>query len=111
ILRRLLAEALAVLDAGEIAGRIVPRLQRENIGRRTDQPVLIKTLDQLRTEPFDVEAVAGDEMLQPLDRLGTADKPAGTAPDHLLTSGCLIHLFRRVTAADGAMIREYKGHT
>src|SRR5690606_20041543 len=64
ILRRLLAEPFTVLDPCQVARRSIARLQREDIGRRADQPILVKGIDQLGAEPLDIKGIARDEMLQ-----------------------------------------------
>ena len=75
-------------------------VEAEDVARLMDQPVLPEGLDVLGSEPLDIERVAGDEMLQPLDRLGRADQAAGAAPrDHA-------RLAHREAAAHRAMIRE-----
>ena len=47
-------------------GAPVARCEREDVGRRLDQAVVVEELDLLVAEPLDVEGVARDEMLQPL---------------------------------------------
>ena len=78
------------------------RLQREDVGRRLDQAVVVEGLDVLLAETFDVEGVARDEMLEPLDPLRRADQPAGAAPDRILLAGVGIDLARGMAAAGGA---------
>ena len=72
------AELAPALALGDAVG-----VEPEDVARPADQPVLPERLDVLVAEPLDVEAVAGDEMLEPLDRLRRADQPAGAAPRHL----------------------------
>ena len=54
-------------------------VEPEDVAGAADQPVLPERGDVLLAEPLDVEAVARDEMLQPLDRLRRADQPAAAA--------------------------------
>src|SRR5207302_6092584 len=54
-------------------------LQPEDVARRADEAIFPELGDVLRPQPLDVEAVARDEMLQPLDRLRRANEPAGAA--------------------------------
>src|SRR5690606_7373719 len=104
ILRRLLAEPFTVLDPCQVARRSIARLQREDIGRRADQPILIKGIDQLGAEPLDIKGIARDEMLQPLHCLRAADKAAGAAPHRILLARRLVYLLRCMAAADRAVI-------
>ena len=73
----------------------------EDVAGLADQAVFPEFGDVLGAEPLDVEAVARDKMLQPLDRLRRADQPAGTAPRH---HALLAH---REAAADRAMFGEF----
>src|SRR3546814_9218901 len=69
LFRSLLAPAFALLD-------FVPSLvEPEDVGRSGDKPVGEEGLDVLGAQPFDVEGVAADEMLQALERLRRADQP------------------------------------
>src|SRR5262249_1971708 len=75
----------------------------EDVGWLFDQPVLPEFGDVLRPEPLDVKAVAGDKMLEPLDRLRRTDQPAGAPPRrHAL-------LAHRQRIADRAMLGEPVG--
>src|SRR5262249_43137179 len=78
-------------------------LEAEDVAGLADQPVLPELGDVFRPEPLDVETVARDEMLEPLDRLRRADQPAGTAPrDHAW-------LAHREAAADRAVLGKFVG--
>ena len=57
----------------------VARLQREDVGRRADQLLVVERLDLLLAQPLDVEGEPRHEMLQALLRLRRADEPAGAA--------------------------------
>src|SRR3984893_12587868 len=85
-----LAPALALHDRRGI--------ESEDVARLADQPVLPKGRDMFLAEPLDVEAVARDEMTEPLDGLRGTDQPAGAAPRHLT------RLAHREAAADRAMV-------
>ena len=76
--------------------------QREDVGRRLDQPVVVEGFDVLLAQTLDVEGVARDEMLEALDPLRRADQPAGAAPDRILLAGIGIDLARGVAAAGRA---------
>ena len=60
----------------------------------------------LLAEALDVEGVARDEMLQPLDPLRRADQPTRAAPDRVDLAGGRIDLARGVAAAGGADLRK-----
>src|SRR5215472_360117 len=78
-------------------------IEAEDVAGPTDQPVFPERLEMPGAEPLDIETVAGDEMLEPLDRLRRANEPAGAPPrDHA-------RLAHREAAADRAMIRKAIG--
>ena len=80
----------------------VARLQRENVGRRADQALGKKELDQLLAQALDVEGVARHEMLEPLDRLRRTDERAGAAAHHVRFARLLVDLAQSRRAADRA---------
>src|SRR5260370_4694253 len=80
-----------------------PRIKAEDVARLADQLILPESGDVLLTEPFDVEAVARHEMLQPFDRLRRTDQAAGAAP------GSHAFLAHREAAADRAAVGELVG--
>src|SRR6185437_1711602 len=74
------ADRAPAFAADELLG-----LEAEDVAGLADEAVMPELGDVLGAEPLDVEAVAGDEMLQALDCLGRADEAAGAAPrDHAL---------------------------
>src|SRR3954454_19385442 len=74
------------------------RVEPEDVAGGADQPVFPEGGDVLFAEPIDVEAVARDEMLEPLARLRRADQPAAAPPHgHAL-------LAHREAATDRAMV-------
>ncbi len=99
-----LAPAFALGKLGR--GARIARLQGEDVGRRLDQPFLVEGLDVLLAETLDVEGIARDEMLEPLDALGGADQPAGAAPDRVELAGHRIDLADGVAAAGRADFRK-----
>ena len=60
----------------------------------------------LVAEALDVEGVARDEMLQPLDPLRRADQPTRATPDRVDLAGGRIDLARGVAAAGRADFRK-----
>src|SRR6185437_4617614 len=105
--RRCLAEALP-FSQGRMA-LPVTFTKRENVGRRADQPLAEKELDQLFAQSLDVEGVARHEMLEALDRLGRTDERAGAAAHHVLFTGLLVDLAQGRRAADGTGFGENVG--
>ena len=75
-------------------------IEPEDVARLADQPVLPEGGDVLLAEPLDVEAVARDEVPEPLDGLRGTDQPAGAAPRDLA------RLAHREAAADRAVVGE-----
>ena len=80
----------------------VAHSQREDVLRRLDEAVVVEGLDVLLAEPFDVESVARDEVLQALDALRRTDEAAGAAAHDVDLAGLLVHLAHGVAAAGGA---------
>src|SRR4051795_8868912 len=80
ILHARLAPALALFEP-QLA---VAALEGEDVLGRADDAFVVELIDALRAEPFDVEGVARDEMLEALARLRRADQPAGAAPQRIL---------------------------
>ena len=83
--------------------------EREDVGRRLDQPVVEEGLDLLLAQPLDVEGVARDEMLQALDPLRRADEAAGAAAHHVDLAGLLVDLAHGVAAAGRAAVGKLVG--
>ncbi len=83
--------------------------QPENIGRLLDQSLLVEQLDIGAAEPFDVEGVAPDEMLEPFDRLRRADQPARAAAIDIHLAGLLVYFAHGMAAADGTFVGELIG--
>ena len=73
---RLFAPAFALGD------RVPLIAQAKDVAGLRHDLVLPEGFNVFRAQPFDVEGVAGDEMLQALDLLIGAGKIAGAAPDH-----------------------------
>src|SRR5918911_451707 len=73
------------------------------------QPSRSSSFVALRAEPLDVEGVARDEMLQPLDGLRRADEAARAAAHRVLLAGAGVDLAHRMAAAGGADGREHVG--
>src|SRR5262250_1035174 len=79
------------------------RPQPSRSSRAAARAVLPEGLDMAAAQAVDVEGAAADEMLQPLDRLGLADQPAGAAPHRLA------RLADGEAVADRAMVGERVG--
>ncbi len=75
--------AIAFAVGELLRGARVARLEREDVGRLHDQPVIEERLHLLLAEPLDVEGGARHEVAQPLDLLRRADQPAGAAAHRL----------------------------
>ena len=69
-------------------------------------PFSWKSLDIGAAQAFDVERVAADEMLEPLDRLRRTDEPARAAAVDVFLAGLLVHLAHGMAAAGGAFVRK-----
>src|SRR5690606_7280516 len=54
-----------------------------------------------------IEGVAGDEMLQPLDRLRRADQPAGTAAYRIATARLRVDVAHGMAAAGRAFVGKF----
>src|SRR6185436_12514751 len=87
-------------------GRPVSLLQGEDVEWRFDELIGIKFLDYLLPQAFDIEGVARYKMAQSLDPLGSADEPAGTAPDRIDLTGLLVDVPDRVAAPHRTCFRE-----
>src|SRR3954447_17298585 len=105
ILHARLAPALALFEP-QLA---VPPREGEDILRRPHESFVVELIDALRAEPFDVEGVARDEMLEALARLRRADQPAGAAPHRILLARARIDLAHGVAAAGRAHGRKDVG--
>ena len=92
-----LAPALALGELRELLGAVL-RLQVEDVGRALHATLGPERLDLLGAEALDVEGVAGDEMAQPLQRLGRADQTAGAAAHRF---ALLPHRVAAALRADG----------
>ena len=90
LLHRCRAEPVAVFQLLQAAG--IALGEREDIGRRGDQAVVIELLDLFVAQPFDVEGVARREMLEALDRLRRADQAAGAAPHDIRLARLFVDL-------------------
>ena len=101
VLDRFLAETLPLGE--RLGARGIALLQREDIGRRADQPLVVEQLDALAAEPFDVERETRDEMLEPLLRLRRTDEPAGAAEHGAGFRALLALVTRGVAAASRAV--------
>ena len=91
------------LQLGELRERVaaVLLLQVEDV-RRAPHPTLgVECLDLLGAETLDVEGVAGDEVAQPLQRLGRANQTAGAAAHRL---PLLPHRVAAALRADGGRV-------
>ena len=87
------------------------RLQRfevepEQVGGLAHEPGLEQHLDIGLAEAFEVEAVARDEVLQPLHPLRRADQPAGAAAHRIGLARARVDLAHRPAAAGGAGLGE-----
>src|SRR6202142_624758 len=100
VARRSLAESLPL--AQRRAGLAIADLQREDIGRRADQAVGKKELDQFFAQALDIERVARREMLEAFDRLRRTDEGAGAAAPDVLFPRLLVDLAQSRGAADRA---------
>ena len=84
--------------------RPVADLEREDIRRLPDQPVVKESGELLVAQTLDVEGAAGDEVLEVLDLLkGTGELPAASPHDRLRAGGgCFLgHRGLQHTGTDG----------
>ena len=88
----------------------IARFQREDILRALDGAVRIQFFDALFAEPFDIEGVARDEMLEALARLCRTDQAASAATHRIFLAGARIHLAHSVASASRTNGRKDIGH-
>lgn len=104
-----LAETVNILQLGQRL--LLALLQREDIGRGADLQrrvvVFEEEVDLLRTEPFNIESVARNEVLQMLRRLRPADEATGAAAHRIHLAGLLVDLAHGMRTADRACLREF----
>src|SRR4051812_15247388 len=98
-----LSPPFPVFEAFQAAG--IARFEGEDVLRSGDEALGVEFVDPLLAEAFDVEGIAGDEMLQPLPRLRGADEPARAAAHSVLLAGAGVYLTNRVAAAGRALGR------
>ena len=106
---RLFTKTLPVLDPLQVTRFRVPLFKSKDICGAPDQPVLIKCLYQLCPKPFNIESIAGDKVLKPLNCLSPADQSTCATADGILFTRGLVDLLNRMAAANGAAGREFIG--
>jgi len=107
-----LARRFCGLFGAAFGQRLVQRVrlfgETEDVRRFFQKTLLMQRFNIRSTKTFNVESEARHEMAQPLHRLCGADEPASAAPVDVFLAGLLVHFAHRVTAADGAFVREGK---
>ncbi len=98
VLCRNCAPTFPVAQLGQ--GLLVPSLQREDLGRGSNQLILIKRIDLLVPKPFNVKGVTGNEVLQFFRRLRRTDQATRTAAYSILAACLFVLLPDSMTVAD-----------